>query len=100
MGLRSYAAAGVTVVSDIADIDTVPVADRYIVVSQTTQDREQFAAIVEQLEKRFSDVTVFNTICDSTHNRQSDIRDAFRGTSTRWWWWAAGSRRTPRDLPR
>jgi (E)-4-hydroxy-3-methyl-but-2-enyl pyrophosphate reductase len=75
MGLRSYAAAGVTVVSDIADIDTVPVADRYIVVSQTTQDREQFAAIVEQLEKRFSDVTVFNTICDSTHNRQSDIRD-------------------------
>ncbi len=75
LGLRSYAAAGVTVVSDVADIDTIPGADKYIVVSQTTQDRELFTAIVGELEKRFSDVTVFNTICDSTHNRQSDIRD-------------------------
>ncbi|HSV98208.1 MAG TPA: 4-hydroxy-3-methylbut-2-enyl diphosphate reductase [Spirochaetota bacterium] len=75
LGLKSYAAAGVTVVSDIADIDTVPRADKYILVSQTTQDRDQFFAIVNELEKRFSEVTVFNTICDSTHDRQNDIRD-------------------------
>ncbi|MCU0845538.1 MAG: 4-hydroxy-3-methylbut-2-enyl diphosphate reductase [Spirochaetes bacterium] len=75
LGLKSYAAGGVTVVSDIADIHSVPGADKYIVVSQTTQDSDQFSAIVSELEKRFVGVTVFNTICDSTHNRQSDIRD-------------------------
>ncbi|RPI89189.1 MAG: hypothetical protein EHM32_12965 [Spirochaetales bacterium] len=53
LGLKSYAAGGVTVVSDIADIHTVPEADKYIVVSQTTQDSDQFSAIVSELEKRF-----------------------------------------------
>ena len=75
LGLKSYAAAGVTVVSDTRDLDAIPSAEKYIVVSQTTQDLDQFSTIVAELERRFSGVTVINTICDSTHNRQSDIRD-------------------------
>lgn len=75
LGLKSYAAAGVSVVSAPEDLDAIPAAEKYIVVSQTTQDLDQFSSIVTELEKRFPNVTVFNTICDSTHNRQSDIRD-------------------------
>jgi len=74
MGLKSYASAGVTVVSSVEDIEKIPPARRYIVVSQTTQDKEHFSRMVKSLEKRFPEMLVFNTICDPTHRRQDDIR--------------------------
>ena len=74
MGLKSYASAGVTVVSSVEDIEKIPRARRYIVVSQTTQDKEHFSRMVDSLKTRFSELLVFNTICDSTHHRQDDIR--------------------------
>lgn len=73
IGLKSYAAAGVSVISEPRQIKKIPRAERYIVVSQTTQDIERFDLIVKRLRESLENLTVFNTICDSTHNRQSDI---------------------------
>jgi (E)-4-hydroxy-3-methyl-but-2-enyl pyrophosphate reductase len=75
-GLKSYAAAGCIVISRAAQIAEIPAADRYLVVAQTTQDRQIFSVIASEITKRFKDVTVFNTICDSTDSRQGDIRRA------------------------
>jgi 4-hydroxy-3-methylbut-2-enyl diphosphate reductase len=45
-----------------------------VVVAQTTQDESLFQEVVERLEKRYPDVLVFNTICNATHERQSEVK--------------------------
>ncbi|HPA72677.1 MAG TPA: 4-hydroxy-3-methylbut-2-enyl diphosphate reductase [Spirochaetota bacterium] len=77
VGLKSYASAGVLVVSSPADLERVPEAEKYIAVSQTTFDRTLFETIIEKLKAKLGDrLLVFNTICDSTHNRQDDVTAA------------------------
>jgi (E)-4-hydroxy-3-methyl-but-2-enyl pyrophosphate reductase len=83
VGLKSYAAAGFTVVSDIAETEAIPPADSYLVVSQTTFDRELFKKIVGRVQATRLNVTVFDTICDSTRLRQEDvIAGILAGTDT------------------
>jgi (E)-4-hydroxy-3-methyl-but-2-enyl pyrophosphate reductase len=77
-GLMSYASSGVTVISDLREADDIPHAESYLVVSQTTFDRKLFNMIVSRIQERFKDVTVFDTICDSTRYRQEDV---FKGIS-------------------
>lgn len=45
------------------------------VVSQTTQDEQRFADIVEVLERRSKDVEVRNTICESTKGHQREAKE-------------------------
>ncbi|MBN1496773.1 MAG: 4-hydroxy-3-methylbut-2-enyl diphosphate reductase [Spirochaetes bacterium] len=78
-GLMSYASSGVTVISDVRDVDDVPPAEAYLLVSQTTFDRKLFTTIVSRIRERFADVTVFDTICDSTRYRQDDVFKAISG---------------------
>jgi (E)-4-hydroxy-3-methyl-but-2-enyl pyrophosphate reductase len=83
IGLMSYAASGVTVISDLAETGSIPAAGSYIVVSQTTFDRELFKKIVARVNASLNNVTVFDTICDSTRLRQEDvIAGIMRGTDT------------------
>lgn len=76
-GLKSYASSGVIVISDPADAEKLPEAGKYIAVSQTTFDRTLFERIMGVLKARLGDrIISFNTICDSTHNRQEDVAAA------------------------
>ncbi len=45
------------------------------VVSQSTQQREKFAYLVEKLRARYPDCEVFDTICRSTETRQQEVRE-------------------------
>jgi (E)-4-hydroxy-3-methyl-but-2-enyl pyrophosphate reductase len=77
--LKSYALSGVYVLSSSKDINKIPRADKYIVVSQTTFEAEIFENITSLLKGKFGErIIVFNTICDSTYNRQKDVRDAVK----------------------
>ncbi|MFA5517900.1 MAG: 4-hydroxy-3-methylbut-2-enyl diphosphate reductase [Spirochaetota bacterium] len=78
IGLKSYAGAGVFVVSHKDDIDLIPLSEKYIVVSQTTHERAQFEDIVNAIKKSFSNVNVIDTICDSTRLRQDDVIEAIK----------------------
>jgi 4-hydroxy-3-methylbut-2-enyl diphosphate reductase len=73
VGLMSYATHGVTVISDTNDVGSIPPADAYLVVSQTTFDRALFKKIVARIQEAFPRATVFDTICDSTRYRQEDV---------------------------
>lgn len=73
IGLMSYAAGGVSVISDLSETDSIPAAASYIVVSQTTFDRELFKRIVSRVQATLENVTIFDTICDSTRLRQEDV---------------------------
>jgi len=74
VGLLGYAGDKGTVVSNIEEVDDLALTPPYIVVSQTTQDEEEFFRIRDAILERFPGGKVFNTICDSTHKRQEEVR--------------------------
>ncbi len=78
VGLKSYARAGVHIVSDVDDIDDIAPAEKYIIVSQTTHEREQFDQLVARISKKFNNVFVIDTICDSTRLRQDDVKNGIK----------------------
>jgi (E)-4-hydroxy-3-methyl-but-2-enyl pyrophosphate reductase len=75
IGLMGYADPDVAVVSDESDIENLIILSSYIIVSQTTQDEVKFNELTEKILECFPGGNVFNTICDSTHNRQAEIRE-------------------------
>ncbi len=82
-GLMSYASRGVTVISDLDDLGTIPHSEYYVVVSQTTFDRTMFKKIVDRILERYAHVQVYDTICDSTRYRQEDvIKGILQGNDT------------------
>lgn len=79
VGLMGYAEGNVQVVSSRDDISKLlehpdGVKAPYIIVSQTTQDQSVFLKLSSLLMEAFPGGKVFNTICDSTHKRQDEIR--------------------------
>ncbi|MBN2564237.1 MAG: 4-hydroxy-3-methylbut-2-enyl diphosphate reductase [Candidatus Eisenbacteria bacterium] len=58
------------VVDGTRPLPDLPEAERYGVVSQTTQPQEHLLAVVGQLLERTRELKVFNTICDATFERQ------------------------------
>ncbi len=62
-------------VSDESDLDKLNLSGPYIIVSQTTQDEFSFTRVSEKITSVFPGGKVFNTICDSTHKRQDEVRD-------------------------
>ncbi|HET97339.1 MAG TPA: 4-hydroxy-3-methylbut-2-enyl diphosphate reductase [Desulfurivibrio alkaliphilus] len=77
-GLMGHAGRAGLVVSRMSDLDGLELSPPYIVVSQTTQDEEMFQAITAAILKRYPGGKVFNTICDSTHKRQDEVREMCR----------------------
>ncbi len=78
VGLKSYAQAGVCVVSDLNDVGNIPEADKYLIVSQTTHERNQFDELVAAIENKCDNVNVIDTICDSTRLRQDDVKKGIK----------------------
>ena len=75
-GLVSYASGPAHVFGSQEELSALPMkaSAPYVLASQTTQDREIFQNIVEDLRKRIPHLTVLSTICDATRERQSEAR--------------------------
>ena len=73
-GLMGYAGPECQVVENQAEAMALSLPSPYIIVSQTTQDERVFEAITEIITSRNPGGEVFNTICDSTHLRQEEVR--------------------------
>jgi len=73
-GLLGYTAGRGIVVSDPAAIVGLPPLQKVCVVAQTTQNHEEYQSIVDKIRIRFPQAAVFDTICDSTEKRQTEIR--------------------------
>lgn len=74
IGLRGYAADKGYVVADMAELEALPAFDRAIVVAQTTQNQDLFAQARKWAGERHRHYKVFNTICDSTEQRQEEVK--------------------------
>jgi (E)-4-hydroxy-3-methyl-but-2-enyl pyrophosphate reductase len=78
VGLQGFANGRARVLSTIEEVDRLPEMDKVLVVAQTTQDEQAFLEIVERLKSRYPETEVYNTICDSTHRRQEEVRNLCR----------------------
>ncbi len=77
-GLIGFAGSRGRVVSRPEDVATLDITEPYIIVSQTTQDEASFAELAAMVLARFPGGRVFKTICDATHQRQSEVRSLAR----------------------
>lgn len=75
-GLVSYAAGEARVFGSLEELSALPLAPArpHVLASQTTQDRDAFAAIESWLGERLPALTVLNTICGATRERQEEAR--------------------------
>ena len=78
ISLKSYARFGVHVVSSEDDISKIKKAAKYIIVSQTTYERNHFNKLTGIILKKYNNVKVIDTICDSTRLRQEDVVNAIK----------------------
>lgn len=76
ISLRSYAEAGISVIRSAEQLPDLSLFDRILLISQTTIDRALFESVRLAVAVRAPHATVFDTICDSTGNKQSELRDA------------------------
>ena len=74
IGLKGFANGRARVLNKPEEVDQLPEMEKVLVVAQTTQDERAFHTIAGRLEKRYAGAEIYNTICDSTHNRQEEVR--------------------------
>ncbi len=74
-GLLGYTGGRGIVLDGSEEVDRLPALDKVCVVAQTTQSMDLFNAIMEKIRKKFPRAVVFNTICDSTEKRQTEVKE-------------------------
>lgn len=75
LGLMGHTNGKGFVVSTAADVAHLPNLEQLIVVAQTTQSEAVFVARVAEIQNRFPQAQIYNTICDATANRQAEVRE-------------------------
>ncbi len=73
VGLLGYTAGRGYVAADMESVRALPAFDRAIIVAQTTQNMQLFTQVKEWAGQHHPHYLVFNTICDSTEKRQSEV---------------------------
>ena len=75
-GIRGWAGIKAVVVQTKEDIDKliIPENEKVCVVSQTTFNYNKFKELVEIILKKSYDVSVLNTICNATKERQTEAQ--------------------------
>jgi (E)-4-hydroxy-3-methyl-but-2-enyl pyrophosphate reductase len=74
-GLLGYTAGRGMVIGSRAEAEQVPYMDKVGIVAQTTQDQDLYAEIINILKGKMPHALVFDTICDSTEQRQQEVKE-------------------------
>lgn len=73
-GLMGYADNLAWVANNEEEVKALPEAQQVLVVAQTTQNEVLFKQLATMIKNRYPEVKVFNTVCNSTHERQEEVR--------------------------
>lgn len=74
-GILGWAGEGAVSVETLEEAEKLPQYDSIAVLAQTTQPAVNFQRIVEELRKHTDNLTVHNTICNATAERQEAARE-------------------------
>jgi (E)-4-hydroxy-3-methyl-but-2-enyl pyrophosphate reductase len=72
-GLLGYTGGRGIILSTRDEVDKLICTDKVCVVAQTTQNLDDYNAIVEKIKEKCPQAVVFNTICSSTEQRQAEV---------------------------
>lgn len=72
-GLLGFTEGRGAVVGSPGEVMEIPAFDRVCLVSQTTQNLDDYRAVAAAVKKRFPEALVFETICASTLERQREV---------------------------
>lgn len=73
IGLMGYTEGRGYCITSKAEIDALPPLARVCMVSQSTMFMHEFAELSAYASARFAEVLVFDTICQATKDRQTDV---------------------------
>lgn len=73
VGLLGYAEGNGYVVDNLEALDSLPPFQKAIIVAQTTQNIHLFEDVKKWVDQKFPHYKVFDTICDSTEKRQTEV---------------------------
>ncbi|MDD3487119.1 MAG: 4-hydroxy-3-methylbut-2-enyl diphosphate reductase [Candidatus Moranbacteria bacterium] len=78
--IREWSNNKAKIISSLAEIKKIKLdpEKKYYLLSQTTQNVQEFQKIVDYLENKLKDFSYYNTICPSTGDRQKEIRKLAR----------------------
>lgn len=73
-GIRGWAKSPVSVIRNVEEAESFfcPADQKICIVAQTTFNYNKFKELVEIIEKKSYDVSVLNTICNATKERQTE----------------------------
>ncbi len=78
-GLMGFATAGGVAVPSAEEIpEDIPTERDICVVAQTTQETDNFHCVVNKLKQICGQLHVYDTICDSTRRRQTEVSNLAR----------------------
>lgn len=77
-GLLGYSRGKALVIENEDQAKTLPYKKKRMVLAQSTQDGELFGKVVAALVEKTSELTVYNTICESTRVRQESTAELAR----------------------
>jgi len=75
IGLLGYAGDNGIVINHQEELEALPIFEKAIIVAQTTQNSTFFTSVTDWAQKKAPHYELFNTICDATERRQSEIRE-------------------------
>ena len=73
IGLMGYTEGRGYCITSKAEIDALPPLERVCMVSQSTMFMHEFAELSSYAKGKFKEVLVFDTICQATKDRQTDV---------------------------
>lgn len=75
-GIREWSGSKAKIIGSLKEAKKLKLDKNkeYCLISQTTQNVEEFKRIKDYLSKALANFIHFNTICDSTNNRQEEVR--------------------------
>jgi len=71
--IKSFTKKGI-VVNSLKEVKELPDFERVSVVAQTTLDTDFFNEIIEEIKRKFKQVSLFDTICYATKVRQEAVK--------------------------
>jgi (E)-4-hydroxy-3-methyl-but-2-enyl pyrophosphate reductase len=75
IGLLGFSRQNGHVVGSLEELKALPPFEKAVIVAQTTQNTVFFEAVKAWVRRDFPHYKIFDTICDSTENRQAEVRE-------------------------
>ena len=82
-GIRGWAKSPVSVIRNVEEAESFscPADQKICIVAQTTFNYNKFKELVEIINEKGYNITIKNTICNATEERQTEARDIARKVS-------------------